>query len=142
MVRKKNGIEMYSTHNEEKFVIAERFTRTLKYKIYKYMTSVLKNVYSDKLPGTFNKYNNTNHSTIKIKTIDVKSNPYIHSSKEIINKNPKFKIGDFVRIWKYNNIFAKVNTPNWSEVAFGIKKVKNTVPWTDVINYLNGEEII
>ena len=89
---------MYSTHNEKKFVIAERFTRTPKYKIYKYMTSVLKNVYSDKLPGTFNKYNNTNHSTNKIKTIDVKSNPYIHSSKEIINKNPKFKIEDFVRI--------------------------------------------
>ena len=103
---------MYSTHNEGKSVIAERFIRTLKNKIYKYMTSISKNVYIDKLDDIVNKYNNTYHSTIKMKPVDVKSNTYIDSSKEINNKDPKFKIGDFVRISKYKNIFAKGYTPN------------------------------
>ena len=79
----KNGIEMYSTHNEGKSVIAERFIRTLKNKIYKYMTSISKNVYIDKLDDIVNKYNNTYHSTIKMKPVDVKSSTYIDSSKEI-----------------------------------------------------------
>ena len=74
---------MYSTHNEGKFVVAERFIRTLKNKIYKYMTSVSKNVYIDKLDKIVNKYINTYHSTIKMKPVDVKSNKYIDSSKEI-----------------------------------------------------------
>ena len=96
----KNYIEMYSTHNEGKSVIAERFIRTLKNKIYKYMTSLSRNVYIDKLDDIVNKYNNTYHSTIKIKPVDVKSNTYIEFSKEINNKNPKIKIGDTVRITK------------------------------------------
>ena len=133
---------MYSTHNEGKSVIAERFIRTLKNKIYKYMTSISKNVIIDKLGDMVNKYNNTYHSTIKMKPVDVKSNTYIESSKEINNKNPKFKIGDTVRISKYKNIIAKDYTPNWSDEVFVIKKVKNTVPWTYVINDLNGEEIV
>ena len=126
----KNDIEMYATHNEEKHVIAERFIRTLKNKIYKYMTSVLKNVHIDKLDDIFNKHNNKYHSTIKMKPVDVKSNTHIDSSKEINNKKPKFKIGDIVRISKYKNIFAKGYTPNWSEEVLVVKKVKNTVPWT------------
>ena len=133
---------MYSTHNEGKSVIAERFIRTLKNKIYKYMTSISKNVIIDKLGDMVNKYNNTYHSTIKMKPVDVKSNTYIESSKEINNKNPKFKIGDTVRISKYKNIIAKYYTPNWSDEVFVIKKVKSTVPWTYVINDLNGEEIV
>ena len=137
-----NNKEMYPTHNEEKPVVAERFIRTLKNKIYKYMTSISKNVYIDKLDDIVNKYNNTYHSTIKMKPVDVKSNTYIDSSKEINNKDPKFKIGDIVRISKYKNIFAKGYTPNWSEEVFVIKKVKNTVPWTYVISDLNGEEIV
>ena len=76
----KNDIEMYSTHNEGKFVIAERFIRTLKNKIYKYITSISKNVYIDKLDDIVNKYNNIYHSTIKIKHVDAKSNTYIDSS--------------------------------------------------------------
>ena len=103
----KNDIEMYSTHNEGKSVIAERFIRTLKNKIYKYMTSISKNVYIDKLDDIVNKYNNTYHSTIKMKPVDIKSNTYIDSSKKINNKDPKFKIGDTVRISKYKNIFCK-----------------------------------
>ena len=74
--------------------------------------------------------------------INVKHNTYINTSKEINNKDPKFKVGDYVKISKYKSIFAKGYTPNWSEETFVIKKVKNTVPWTYVINDLNGEEII
>ena len=58
-----------------------------------------------------------------------------------IKKNPKFKVGDSVRISKYKNIFAKGYTPNWSEEVFILNKIKNTVPWTHAINDLNGEEI-
>ena len=72
-----------------------------------------------------------------MKPVNVKSNTYIDSSKEINNNIPKFKIGDTVRISKYKNIFAKGYTPNWSEEVFAIKKVKNTVPGTYVINDLN-----
>ena len=90
----KNSVELYSTHNEGKSAVAERFIRTLKNKIYKYMTSISKYVYIDKLDDIVNKYINTYHSTIKMKPADVKSNTYINSSKEVNNKDPKFKIGD------------------------------------------------
>ena len=103
----KNEIEMYSTQNEGKSVIAERFIRTLKNRIYKYMTSVLKTVYIDILDDLVNKCNNTYHNTIKMEPVDLKSNTYTESSEEINNKDLKFKIGDFVRISKYKNIFAK-----------------------------------
>ena len=123
-----NGIVMYSTHNEEKSVVAERFIRTLKSKIYKYMTSISKNVYIDKLDDIVSEYNNKYHTTIKMKPIDVKDNTYINADKEINNKDPKFKVGDHVRISKYKNIFAKGYMPIWSEQVFVIKKVKNIVP--------------
>ena len=139
---KDNDIEMYSTNNEGKSVIAERFIRTLKNKIYKYMTSISKNVYIDKLDDIVNKYNNTYHRTIKMKPVDVKLSTYIDSSKEINDKDPKFKIGDIVRISKYKIIFTKGCVPNWSEEVFLIKKVKNTVSWTYVIIDLKGEEIL
>ena len=141
MVRK-NSIEMYSTDNEGKSFIAERFIRTLKNKIYKYMTSVAKTVSIDKLGDIVNKYNNIYHSTIKMKVVHVNSNTYVESSKEINNKNPKFIVGDDPAISKYENIFAKGYTPNWSEEIFVIKKDKNTVPRTYVINDLNEEEIV
>ena len=133
---------MYSTHNEGKSVIAQTFIRTLKSKIYKYMTSISKNVYIDKLDDIVDEYNNTYHTTIKMKPIDVKDNTYINTSKEINNKDPKSKVGDHVRISKYKNIFAKGYISNWSEEVFVIKKVRNTIPWTYVINDLNDEEII
>ena len=138
----KNEIEMYVTHNEGKSVAAERFIRTLKNKIYKYMTSISKNVYIDKLDDIVNKYNNTYHSTIKMKPVDVKPSTYIVSSKKINDKNPKFKVCDTVRISKYKNNFAKGYLPNWSEEVFVIKKVNNTVPWTYVINDHNREDIV
>ena len=133
---------MYSTHNEGKSIAAERFIKTLKSKIYRYMTSISKNVYIDKLDDIVDKYSNTYHITIKMKPIDVKDNTCINTSKEINNKDHKFKVGDHVRISKYKNIFTKGYMPNWSEEVFVIKKVKNTVPWTYVINDLNDEEII
>ena len=125
-----NDIEMYSTHNEGKSVVAKRFIRPLKNKVYKYMTSVSKNPFIDKLDDVVIKYNNTYHSTIKMKPTDVKSNTYIDSSKEINSKDPKFKVGDNVRISKYKNVFAKGCTPSWSEEVFVIKRVKNIVSWT------------
>ena len=106
------------------------------------MTLISKNVYIDNLDDIVNKYDNTYHSIMKMKSANVKSNTYIDSSKEINDKNPKFKIGDNVRISKYKNVFAKGYTPNWSENLFVIKKVKNTVLWTNVNNDLNGEEIV
>ena len=111
-------------------------------KIYKYMTSLSINVYIDKLGDMVNEYNNTYHRISKMKPIDVKDNKYIDFSKDVNDKVSKFKVGDHVRTSKYKNIFAKGYTPNWSEEDSVIKKVKNTVPWTHVINDLNGEEII
>ena len=119
-----NDIIMYSTHNEGKSVVAERFTKTLKCKICKYMTSISKNEYIDKLDDIVDKYNNTYHTTIMMKPFDVKDNTYINISKEINNKDPKFKVGDHVRISKYKNIFAKGYMPNCSEEIFVIKKIK------------------
>ena len=128
---------MYSIHNEGKSVVAEICDRNLKTKICKYMTSISKNVYIDKLDDVINEYNNTYNKTISMKPVDVKDNTYIDS-----NKDPRFKIGDQVRISKYKYIFAKGYIPNWSEEVFVIKKVKNTFPWTYVINDLNVEETI
>ena len=137
-----NNIEMYSTFNEGKSVVAERFIRTLKNKIFKHMTAILKNVYFDVLDDIVSKYNNTIHRTIKMKPIDVTDYSFAEYNEESNKGNPKFKVGDHVRISKYTNIFAKGYVPNWSEEIFVIKKIKNTVPWSYVIYYLNSEEIM
>ena len=88
-----NDIEMYSIHNKGKLVVAERFIRTLKNKIYKYMTSISKNVYVDKLDDIVDEYSNTYHRTIKIKPVDVKVDTYIDFEKEVNDRDPKFKVG-------------------------------------------------
>ena len=77
-----------------------------------------------------------------MKPVDVKDDTYIDFKKKINDKDPKLKVGDHVRISKQKKIFAKGYTPNWSEEVFVVTKIKNTVPWTYVINDLNGEEII
>ena len=100
-----NDIRVYSTHNEGKSVVAEKFIRTLKNKIYKYMTSISKNVYIDKLDDIVNKYNNTYHRTIKMKPVDIKLSKNIDFNKD--NKGPKIKINDHVSVSKYKNTFAK-----------------------------------
>ena len=104
---KDNDIEMYSIQ------------------INKYMTSISKNVYIDELDDIVDEYNNTYCRTIKIKPVNAKDNTYINFKKEVNDKDPKFKVGNHVRISKYKNIFAKGYPPNWSEEVFVIKKVKN-----------------
>ena len=106
---------MYSTHNEEKSVVAGRFIRTLKNKTFKHMKAISTNVYFEVLDDTVNKYNNTVHRTIKIKPIDVTSDSYAEYNEDLNKKDSKFKFGDHVRISKYKNNFAKGYAPNWSE---------------------------
>ena len=138
---KENDIEMYSTFNEGKSVVAERFIKTLKSKIYKHMTIIGKNVYFDVLDDIVKKYNDTVHSSIKMKPKDVTDIKYVEYSEETNKKDPKFKIGDNVRISKHKNIFAKGYAPNWNEELFVVNKIQNTVPWTYLFNDLIGEEI-
>ena len=100
----RNTIEMYLTHNEETFVVAKRLIRTLRNKTYKYMTSISKNVYIDNLDDIFNKYNNRYHIKIKMQHVNLKSNTCIISSKKVNDKDPKFEVGNIVRILRYQNI--------------------------------------
>ena len=116
---------MYSAHNEGKLVVAKRFIRTLKNKIYTCMTSISKNVYIDKLDDLVKKYNNAYHSTIKLKPVDVKLSTCFGFNKKN-KKDSEFKVGDHVRKSKYKNIFARGYVPNWSGEDFVITKVKNT----------------
>ena len=109
---------MYSTYNEGKSAVAERFFRTLKNKIFKHMTAISKEVYFDVLDDIVHKYNNTVHRTIKTKPVDVTSDSYAKYNENSNRKDPKFKGGDHVRISKYKNIFAKGYAPNWSEEVF------------------------
>ena len=126
-----NDIIMYSTYNEGKSVVAERFIRTLKNKLYKHMTATGKNVYYDVLNDIVNEYNNTKHNTIKMKRKDVGNNNnkrvYIDEHNE---KDSRFKVGDRVSISKLKNIFAKGYTPNWSREIFIVDKINDTVPYT------------
>ena len=138
----KNDVEMYPTHNEGTSVVAERFIRTIKNKIYKHMTSISKNVYIDKLDDIVNEYSNTKHRTTKMKPIDVKDNTYIDFGKEVNDNDPKFKVGDHVRISKYKNIFAKGYTSKWCVEVFVIKNIKNTVPWTYVVMILMVKKLL
>ena len=89
-----NDIVMHSTHNERKYVVAERFIRILKNKIYKYITLISKNVYIHKLDDVVNESDNTYHRTIKVKPIGVKDNTYINIGKEVNGKDPKFQVSD------------------------------------------------
>ena len=133
---------MYSTYNEAKSVVAERFIRTLKNKIFKHMTTISKNVYIDVLNDIVNKYSNTIHRTIKMKPIDVTNDSYVEYKEESNKKDPQFKVNDHVRISKYKNTFAKEYVPNWSEEVSVVNDIKNTKSWTYTINDLNGENVI
>ena len=137
----KNDIEMYSTHNEEKPAVAAECIRILRNETYEYMNSISKNMYINQL-DIVNKYNNTYQNTIKMKLFDVKSSTYIDFDKKNSKEDPKFIVGDHVRISEYKNIFAKGYVPNWSQEVFVIIKVRDTVPWTYPISNLRGEEMI
>ena len=121
---KDNNIQMYSTHNEGKSVVAERFIKTLQIRIYKHMTANSENVYFNVLNDIVDEYNNTYHITIKMKPTDVKNDSFAEYNEESNVKDPKFKVRDNVRVSKYKNIFAKGYAPNWSEEIFVVKKTK------------------
>ena len=135
---------MYSTYNEDKSVVAERFFRTLKNKLYKHMTATGKNVYYDVLDDVVNEYSNTKHNTIKMKPKDVgddNKRVYIDEHNE---KSARYNVGNKARISKLKNIFAKGYTANWSKEIFIVDKIHDTVPYTYNLNHkdLNDEEII
>ena len=132
---------MYSTYNKGKSVVAERFIRTLKNKLYKHMATSSKNVYYDVLDDIVNEYNNTKHNTIKMKPIDVGDNKRVYIDEQN-EKDSRFKVGDRVRISKFKNIFAKAYTPDWSKEIIIVDKINDTVPYTYNIKDLNDEEII
>ena len=134
-----NNIERYSTYNEGKSVVAERFIRTLKNELHKHMTASGKNVYYNVLDDVVSKYNNTKHSTIKMKPIDVGDNKRVYIDEH--NEKDSEKVGDRVRISKFKNIFAKRYT-NWSREIFIVNKINDTVPYTYNLKDLNDKEII
>ena len=136
---KDNDIEMYSTKNKGKSVIPERFIRTLKTKIYKYMTSI--SMYIDKLDDIVKECNNKYHASIKMKPADVKDSTYIGFKKEINDKDPKFKMGDNVRISKCKNILLKDIYRIGQKIFLLLAKLK-ILYHGHVINDLNSEEII
>ena len=103
---------------------------------------LLKNkIYFNVLDDIVKKYNNTVHRTIKMKPIDVTSDSYAEYNEDFNETEPKFKVGDLVRISKYINDITKRYTQNWPEKAFFISKIKSTVPWTYVISDLNVDSI-
>ena len=148
LLEKNNDIVLYSTENEEKSSVAERWNRTMKQKMWKYFTANNTHKYLDILPALVKKYNNTYHRSIKCtpqEALDPKN--YIHVSNALyadtskIAKKPSFHVGERVRIGKKKKTFEKGFTPNWTEELFTIVKVKDTKPPTYVIKDTKGEEI-
>ena len=142
-------VELYSTENEEKSSIVERWVRTMKEKMWKYFTDNNTNTYIDILPDLVKEYNNTKHCSIKMTPVEAskKENeltvwrnlyPDRHKRIEI---NPKFSVGDRVRISKKKAVFEKGYTTRWTEEIFTITKIQYTSPITYKIADLNGEEI-
>ena len=135
--------EIHSAHNELKPAVAEKFMRKFNNEIYKYITSVLKNVYTNnELDDIVNKCNNRYHIAIKMKSFDIETGTHVDLHIEEDDADPKFKVGDHIRISKYKNIFAKDYIPNCSEEVIVIKKLKNTVPMKYLVKYLHGKEAV
>ena len=128
-----NDIIMYSTFNEGKSVVTERFIRTLKNNLYEHMTATGKNVYYDVLDDIVNEYNNTKHTTMKMKPKDGKNDNKRVYIDEHNKKDSRFNVGDRVRISKFKNIFAKGYTPNWSREIFIVNKINDAVPSIHII---------
>ena len=145
----KNNIQMYSTENEEKSSVCERWNRTIKTKMWKQFTAQGNTQYLDVLPKILKQYNNTKHNSIKMTPIEAskKKNEGIvyfnlYGDMEISKQKPKFEIGDKVRISKYKRkVFDKGYTPNWTEEVFTIDKIQYTNPTTYKLKDLNNEEI-
>ena len=145
----KNDIQMYSTENEEKSSVCERWNRTIKTKMRKQFTVQGNTQYLDMLPKILKQYNNTKHNSINMTPIEAskKMNEGIvyfnlYGDMEISKQKPKFEIGDKVRISKYKRkVFDKGYTPNWTEEVFTIDKIQYTNPITYKLKDLNNEEI-
>jgi hypothetical protein len=145
---KTNNISLYSTFNEGKAVVIERFNRTMKARMWKYFTAQNTKKYIDILDKLIDQYNNNYHSSIKMTPVEaskkhnenvVRNNLYNKISIKL--KKGKFKIGDRVRIYRYKTVFEKGYTPNWTKEIFEVYKIQNTVPTTYLIKDLSGEEI-
>ena len=144
----KNGITLYSTENEEKSSVCERWNRTIKTKMWKQFTVQGNTQYLSILPKILSQYNNTKHSSIKMTTVEAsKKNENtvyfnLYGNMEQLSSKPKFKVGDKVRISKYKRkVFDKGYTPNWTEEIFLIDKIQSTKPITYRLKDLNNEEI-
>ena len=143
-------IKLYSTENEEKSSVVERWNRTIKTKMWKRFTEQNSTQYLKMLPDIINKYNNNYHSSIKMSPIETskKKNESIvyynfYSNLKATKTKPKFKGGDRVRISKYKRkTFDKGYTPNWTEEIFIISEVLNSNPYTYKIRDRQGEEIV
>lgn len=140
---------MYSTQNEEKSSVCERWNRTIKTNMWKQFTVQGNTQYLDILPKILEEYNNTVHSSIKMTPTEAskKNNERtvyfnLYGDMEQVSSKPKFKIGDKVRLSKYKrDVFDKGYTPNWTEEVFTINKIQYTNPITYKIKDLRGEEI-
>ena len=145
----KYNTQIYSTENEEKFSVVERWNRTIKSEMWKQFTIQGNTQYLDMLPKILKQYNNTKHSSIKMTPTEAskKSNEgtvyfNLYGDMEQVTSKPKFKVGDKVRISKYKrNVFDKGYTPNWTEELFIIDKIQYTNPITYELKDLNNEEI-
>ena len=142
-------VELYATENEEKSSIAERWIRTMKEKMFKYFTDYNTNTYIDVLPDLVEDYNNTVHSSTKLTPVEASKkenelkvwrNLYPNRYKTS-RLNPKFSVGDEVRITKKKKVFEKGYTTRWTEEIFTIKEIRETNPITYKLEDLQGEEI-
>ena len=145
----KNLVYLYATENEEKSSIAERWIRTMKEKMFKYFTDNNTNKYIDVLPDLVEDYNNTVHSSTKLSPVEASKkenelkvwrNLYPDRYKTS-RLNPKFSVGDEVRITKKKKVFEKGYTTRWTEEIFTIKEIRETNPITYKLEDLQGEEI-
>ena len=143
----KLNIEMYSTENEEKSSVVERWNRTMKNKMYKYFTANMTRTYIDVLPEMVEKYNNTKHRSIGMTPVEASLSKNLDTVYYNLYKNmpqktePKFKVGDKVRITKKKGVFSKGYETNWTKELFIITKVQDTNPPTYKIQDMNGEKI-
>ena len=142
----KNLIELYSTENEEKSSVVERWIRTMKEKMWKYFSANCTNIYLNALPDLVREYNNTRHSSIKMTPVKARNELRVWRNLypehlEIHDIKSKFSVGDKVRISKKKKTFEKGYTTRWTEEIFTIIEVKRTSPVTYKIADLNGEEI-
>ena len=145
----KNKITLYSTENEEKSSVCERWNRTIKTKMWKQFTVQGNTQYLDMLPKLVKQYNNTKHSSIKMTPVEASKKKNegsvyfnLYGDMETLKQKPKFKVGDKVRISKYKRkVFDKGCTANWSEEVFTVDKIQYTNPITYKIRDLNDEQI-